>query len=322
MEWVIGLFVLWLFASLLGSSHKDRNTRVNDSNRSCRSSGESLASQNQDVGLEEKITNNDRRPISNTPTIARLPYNEEPPPYDEIPPWIQENIESCNVIPSQIQKDKSYKIINTFNRYGVSSLWHVTHKDNIKEILISGVLSHKAAYKIKNPVDISDHGAQRWREAKEPIYGRRLHEYVPTYINIKNPMLYVRRNMQHHLCILEISLDVLLESDYIFTDGNAASRNTRFFDSANDLDKLPWDVLNASYWNDFPDGKRKRCSEVLIHPMVRPEYILKIHCCSKETYQYLGQFGVPTQISENLFFGRCLPETTSRYPSFNDDISF
>lgn len=320
MEWIIGIFVLWLIVSLFGSSSKNRDTTFKGARESSR---ESVLSEDQDVRLEEKPAITVVRPsISDSPPIAGRSLDAEPPPYDEIPPWIQEDIESCNVMPSWIQEDESSKIIDVFNQYGVSSIWHMTHKDNISEILASGILSHQAAYKIKNPIDISDHGAQRWREAKEPIYGRRLHEYVPTYINIKNPMLYVRRNMQHYLCIIEISLTVLIESEYIFTDGNAASRNTRFFGNANDLYKLPWDVLNASYWNDYPDGKRKRCSEVLIHPMIHPEHIIKIHCCSKETYQFLGQFGMPIQISENLFFGKCPSGATSRFPSFDDDIPF
>jgi len=183
-------------------------------------------------------------------------------------------------------------------------------------------LSNKTACEIKKPTDISDHGVQRWRESEDPVYGRKLHEYVPTYINIKNPMLYVRRDIQHELCLIEISLLALSEYDFLFTDGNAASRNTHFYSSTSDLDKLPWDVLKASYWNDFPDGKRKRCSEVLVYPKIDPKYIVKLHCYSSEAWQYLSQFGVPVKISEKLFFGKCSADSTSVLSSFDDDIPF
>ncbi|PID55816.1 hypothetical protein CSB45_13985 [candidate division KSB3 bacterium] len=129
MEWIIGIFILWLIGTLFGGSSKSKN---------------------------ESTTT------------------------------------------SKIKKDDSYSdISNAFNQYGIESVWHMTHKNNVREILSSGILSNKTAYEIKKPMDISDHGVQRWRELKDPIYGKKLHEYAPTYINIKNPMLYVRRNIQH-----------------------------------------------------------------------------------------------------------------------------
>ncbi|PID55817.1 hypothetical protein CSB45_13990 [candidate division KSB3 bacterium] len=121
------------------------------------------------------------------------------------------------------------------------------------------------------------------------------------------------------MCLIEISLSTLSDHNFIFTDGNAAARNTHFYNAISDLDKPPWDVLNASYWNDFPDGKRKRCSEVLIYPMIHQKNIIKLHCCSRKTKQYLSQFRVPVEISEELFFGKCSSNVTS---SFEDDIPF
>ena len=194
------------------------------------------------------------------------------------------------------------EIEKIFNEYGVLSVWHMTHKNNVEDILLSGILSNKSAYEIKAPTDISDHGVQRWRESVDPFYGRKLHEYVPTYFNIKNPMLYVKRNIKNELCLLEISTSAFVGHDFIFTDGNAASRDTRFYNKASDLDKLPWDVLKASYWDSFPDGKRKRCSEVLIYPRIDPRHIIKLHCYSSETWQYLSRFHVSVRISESLFF--------------------
>ena len=50
----------------------------------------------------------------------------------------------------------------------------------------------------------------------------------------------------------------------IFTDGNAASEKTIFYEDAADLDALDWDCLEAEYWTDFDDGARKRCAEALV----------------------------------------------------------
>lgn len=210
-------------------------------------------------------------------------------------------------------------IENSFLKYGVSSLWHMTHKNNIKEILESGILSNTSAYTTKKPMDISNPGVQKRRDLKDPIYGRKIHDYAPAYINIKNPMLYVKQDIQHELCLIEISLKALLKHDFIFTDGNAAAHNTNFYNTTDNLIKLPWDVLNSSFWNGIPDGKRKRCCEVLVYPLIEPKHIIKIHCYSEDTLRYLAKFNVPAQISHELFFSSSCQRNHIEY---GDDYFF
>ena len=247
-----------------------------------------------------------------------LPWETEPPPWlgenqlwkTETPPWLVDEI----LHDASIWKSENKIFIENLNKYGITRVWHMTHRKNIEKIVIKGVLSNCLAYRYENPVDISNQGAQKWREKKEPIYNRKIHEYAPTYLNIKNPMLYVKKEIHEELCLLEISLEVLSSHAFVFTDGNAAARDTNFFRNVNDLKRLPWNVLNAAYWNDFPDGKRKRCAEVLIYPLIEPNYILKVHCNSFETLKYLQRFKLPSQISSELFFGSnnmiCQPSTS------------
>lgn len=190
-----------------------------------------------------------------------------------------------------------------FNQYGITSLWHMTHVNNVSNILNHGILNHYNAHKLDaNLIDISDYGAQRWRESIEPHYKRKIHDYAALYINPRNPMLYVRRHIQNELCLLEISLSVLSAKQYLITDGNAASRDTQFYNSLNDLEKLPWDVLQAKYWAEFLDGKRKRCAEVLIYPEVEPNFIFNIHCCSHNAVNYLSSCQRNILLTPNLFF--------------------
>ncbi len=218
---------------------------------------------------------------------------------------------------SQEKNKKSHAdcIRSLLVKKGVSSVWHVTHKNNIKDILNRGILSNKEAYSLAKPLDISNSSVQKRRDFKDPIYGRQLHDYAPTYIKIKNPMLYVLKDMWKELCLIEISLSVLSENNFIFTDGNAATGHTSFYNMPDDLKKLPWDVLNATYWNDFHNGKRKRCSEILIYPLIEKRHIIKLHCCSIDTLHYLSQFSVQSQISKDLFFGKFYSSML-----YNDDI--
>lgn len=190
-----------------------------------------------------------------------------------------------------------------FAQRGVQSLWYITHKDNVHGILRHGILNHYDAHRLNpNCADISDPGAQRWRDAIEPHYERRIHEYAPLYIKPRNPMLYVRRSLRNELCLLEVSLAVMFENQYLITDGNAASRDTRFFKSVANFDDLPWTVLESGYWTDHLDGRRKMCAEVLIYPSVDPRHIQSVHCYSVTMRNSLDTLGRKLKISRNLFF--------------------
>ena len=194
-------------------------------------------------------------------------------------------------------------IKDSFIQKGVSCLWHLTHKDNIQSILEHGILNHDDARGLfVKPVDISDRDVQECREMTEEYYHRKIHEYAPLYIKPRNPMLYSIHNKQSELCLIEVSLSVIFESEYLITDGNAASRTTDFFHSVDYINELPWDVLNSKFWADHNDGKRKKCAEVLIYPKVMPTHIGTVHCCSGATLNALADCGRKVKQSHNLFF--------------------
>nr|WP_320014832.1 DarT ssDNA thymidine ADP-ribosyltransferase family protein [uncultured Desulfobacter sp.] len=249
--------------------------------------------------------------VSEQPIDSPPFWIDEVPPCDEVPPWMEESS-------FWVSDNELIAINESFKFYGVTSLWHMTHIDNIESIFSKGILSNNQAFINAKPVDISDHNVQRWRGKKDPIYGRELHDYVPTYFNIKNPMLSAKRDIENSICLIEISLSVLSVKDFIFTDGNAASQNTIFYRLISDLQRLPWNVLSAAYWNDLDDGKRKRCAEMLIYPIIPPEYIKKIYCSSYETLKRLSAFPVESEISETLFFNN--HRILNR--SFSEDIPF
>lgn len=189
-----------------------------------------------------------------------------------------------------------------FNRNRVKSLWHMTHRENVDSIIENGILSNSVAYGRVRPKDISDHEVQRWRERVDPFFNKKIHEYVPLYINPRNPMLFRKRDIQDNLCLIEVSLAVLSMHTFIYTDGNAASKETLFYDDISRIDEIPWEVLHSAYWSNYADGKRKRCAEVLIYPVIESEYIKKIHCCSQDTMQYLKNNNIESIITTNLFF--------------------
>ena len=105
-----------------------------------------------------------------------------------------------------------------------------------------------------------------------------LHDLVPLYLTPKTPALSARRDWQEKLFFIDVSLDVLFDPciEFAFTDGNAASSQTQFFRSLYHLDKVPWDVIQAEYWSDHSDGRRRRCAEFLVYPSVTPRYFSRL----------------------------------------------
>ncbi len=204
---------------------------------------------------------------------------------------------------NQAKERNDSAIVVQFSRWRVGGLFHITHKDNLQNILRHGILNHYEASHIEpNRVDISDPDAQRWRETKDPHYERSIHSYTPLYINPRNPMLFVRRHLMKSLIILEIDLSVLFDTEYLLSDGNAASRITKFYSSVKQIDELPWAVLHSVYWPDHEDGKRKMCAEVLVYPKVEPSYICAVHCYTPDVQKLLVNCGYKTLVTPKLFF--------------------
>jgi hypothetical protein len=163
-------------------------------------------------------------------------------------------------------------------------IYHMTHIDNLDSILKYG-LKAKSGLESQGTrfVDISDPGVQSRRSGLvDPRYNRSIHEYVPFYLAPKNPMLSRRRDAQADIVILAISLNALASSQHLYTDGNAASQGTLFSSDANVLAES-LEILLARFWTNFPDGRRRRCAEVLVYSHVDPRYIESVFCYCDDT---------------------------------------
>jgi len=195
------------------------------------------------------------------------------------------------------------EIIGSFDQYKVSALWHITHQSNLPSIIKYGILSHNGVRRRGLGFsDISDSEVQKRREWQEPHFGRQIHDYAPLYLSPRNPMLSRRRELQNQLCILEIGLRVLTDRPFLITNGNAASGETTFYRSVAYLDRLPWEVLRAEKWQDYPDGKRQKMAEVLVYPSIPPKFIQRVHCYLGAPAEELRKYGFEVQLSRNMFF--------------------
>lgn len=166
--------------------------------------------------------------------------------------------------------------MDIFQEYGIKYLYHMTYINNLTSIITNGLLSHNKAYERGLiEVDISNPDVQD-RRANRTIDERPLHEYVPLYFSPRNPMLYSRKEHQEDIVIIGIDPQLLLETNVIFSDGNAAARETKFYRGVQMLNQLQWNIIWAKSWPDFEDGKRIKCAEILVYPTVAPNRIKTI----------------------------------------------
>jgi len=185
----------------------------------------------------------------------------------------------------QVELQKQSDFLSGF---GINYLFHMTHKNNLENILQNGLQSHNLARNnqlIK--VDIADDKVNIRRFRNEPIYKKSIHDYVPLYFNPKNPMLFVRRAIQNDIVIIAVNKMLIYNKNSLFSDGNAASDDTMFFNKIENLNNLSWECINAEYWNDFNDGRRVRCSEVLAYQSIPTVFIQKIFCNNLVTKQFI-----------------------------------
>lgn len=189
-------------------------------------------------------------------------------------------------------------------------LFYITHIDNLQSILQHGILSHNSAHSqgfVK--VDISNRGVNARRNRIEKSLGGNIHDFSPLYINPKNPMLYVlcKTSNKEDLILLRVNPHILLVDNVAFSDGNAAVSTTKFYKDINDFNKLNWKVIGAQYWTIHPDGKRMRCSEVLVQDRIPLYYICDILSYDETHFKSIfrlfpNHMGIRLNKNATLFF--------------------
>ncbi len=192
--------------------------------------------------------------------------------------------------------------INSLNDHHVEYLYHMTHIENLPSILEHGLLAHGNLYQKE---DISNREVNDRRSLRDPIYGKRIHDYVPFYFSPRNAMLYALREMQNNIVILEIKREVILADGTLFTDGNASSGGTSFSNDLSELDMIDWKCINAKYWLDFSDGRRKKMAEVLVPNFVSIDDIEVILCNNhnlKSVVDLLTKENIESFVDRSFYF--------------------
>lgn len=159
-------------------------------------------------------------------------------------------------------------------------IYRIIHIENLEYILSKKKLTcpvHSSAN--PNYIGIGDNSLKRSRRDKlieiEP--NGTFSDYVAFYFGYRTPMLYnikngfldVPQRPQEDIVYIVSSVEKITELglDYVFFDGHGYHNFSQVFNNVKHLEKIDWDIVNASSWHDTesdPDRKRRKQAEFLI----------------------------------------------------------
>lgn len=152
-------------------------------------------------------------------------------------------------------------------KYGLGPAMHMTHIENLENVLRSGGILSYNRMKGLLYQNLSNEDVQLGRsQIIIPATGRPLHDYVPLYFGFKTPMVAYNQKINSELIFLRASLDILTIQGVVISDGNARSRKTSFaiFKTMDDLACLDCKAIQSVKYAGDVELKRRKQAELLI----------------------------------------------------------
>ena len=176
------------------------------------------------------------------------------------------------MIVSELNEQKRRNLLEAFHQQNQDHVWYFTHRDNIPSIKEFGILSRNEV--MRRGLDYRNYSDDAVQDARESLG---IHDYVNFYFTWETTTRYAiwrdKPEYYDELVFLRLSLEDLLTDDSItsfkFTNGNAGSMLTKTFTEAEDIERLPWDLIRAPSRAFTPSEGARRSSEVLVKPNVK-----------------------------------------------------
>ncbi len=176
------------------------------------------------------------------------------------------------MIVSELTEQKRRSLLGAFHQQNQYYVFYYTHRDNIPSIKKFGILSRNEV--IQRGLDYRNYSDDAVQDTRESLG---IHDYVNFYFTPYTTTTFaISRDMPEYydeLVFLRISLKDILTDDSItsfkFTNGNAGSMYTRTSTEAEDIERLPWDLIRAPSRGFTKYEGARRSSEVLVKPSVK-----------------------------------------------------
>jgi hypothetical protein len=173
------------------------------------------------------------------------------------------------------------------------AIYHITHVDNLAQILSEGCLWCEAEKNDRRlaakSIAYEELKTRRANRSVTVAAGGTLCDYVPFYFANRSPMLYAiysgyvsaYTGGQQSIIYLVSTVDRIVKDnrDFCFTDGHAVEAMTNFYDSFDDLAEVDWNLIDSWSWRNIAsdnDRKRRKQAEFLVHRCVPWECIESI----------------------------------------------
>jgi hypothetical protein len=149
---------------------------------------------------------------------------------------------------------------------------------NVASVMANGLLSYEQATRLQH-ASVAMQPVQDRRDHKRVPQGLRLHQYANLYFHARNPMLFKRFAEAPHLCVLQVSTEVLALEGTVITDCNAASDWVRFL-HPRQWALVDFDDVFAADWRHpgnpprYYQHKSRKCAEVLVPHRISPHLII------------------------------------------------
>jgi len=186
-------------------------------------------------------------------------------------------------------------------------IYHITHLENLPQIVNDVLWSD--AERIRRRLDckivgMSEIKRRRLEELDVHCHpGTKVGEYVPFYFCPRSIMLYLLHKGNHvdliyqggQRPIVHLQADLhrvvaWAESEgrrWAFSNGNAGTRYTDFFNDLDRLSDLDWNAITATNWKDLIVRERKQ-SEFLVEESFPWELVERIGVIDKATAESVG----------------------------------
>lgn len=183
----------------------------------------------------------------------------------------------------------------------------MTHIENIPHIIENGITHRESEHSNKEYKAIGDNSLISTRDTFPIPGGNLLGNFIPFYLGLRTPMLYVIQNGYNGVkalqpskivyCVSSIQRIIDTGIDFVYTDGHATDSFTNFY-LPNDIGKIEsqidFEATKARFWKDENDLdlKRRKEAEFLIKQNLSFKDILGFAVYNDEAVNQLLEFGI------------------------------
>lgn len=174
------------------------------------------------------------------------------------------------------KRDNSSEFLEILRRNGITKLYHFTDRDNLDSIVSNGGLYSWADCEAKG-ITISKPGGSAQSRSLDSRDG--LQNFVRISFTPQHPMMYVAMNDGRisNPIILEIDLEVILDTTSKFANMNATKTGANVGSSLDDFKKIHFSAFRSKTHFDLPEEEQKFFqAEVLVKNHIPLSAILNL----------------------------------------------